>query len=120
MSRRWINSLDVEYDPLKGSILTDQASPASFVGGTRTANPGAPQKLVATATPCRFVWIGARTDDYGNPQNSQPVFIGDSSAQNLPIMQSNFEGIVIRIDDASKVYVRAVGWGEGVAYRIFA
>ena len=120
MSRRWINSLDVEYDPLKGAILTDQASPASFVGGTRTVNPGSPQKLVATATPCRFVWIGARTDDYGNAQNSYPVFVGDSAGQNIPVMPSNFEGLVIRIDDASKLYVRAVNWGEGVAYRIFA
>lgn len=120
MSRRWINSLDVEFDPVKGAILTDQASPATFVGGTRTANPGSPQKIVATATPCRFVWIGARVDDYGNPQNSQPVFVGDNTGQNIPVMPANFEGMVIRIDDASKIYVRAVGWGEGVTYRIFA
>jgi len=120
MSRRWINSLDVEYDPVKGSILTDQASPATFVGGTRTANSGSPQKIVATATPCRFVWIGARVDDYGNPLNSQPVFVGDSAGQNIPVMLANYEGLVIRIDDASKLYVRAVNWGEGVAYRIFA
>jgi hypothetical protein len=120
MSRRWLNSLDVEYDPIKGAILTDQASPSTLVGGTRTANPGTPQKLVATATPCRFVWIGARVDDYGNPLNYYPVFIGDSAGQNLPVMPSNYEGLILRIDDASKLYVRTVNSGEGVAYRIFA
>ena len=120
MSRRWINSLDVEYDPLKGSILTDQASPSNFVGGTRTANPGAPQRIVTTPTPCRFVWVAARVDDYGNPMNVYPVFVGDSAGQNVPVMQANYEGLVIRIDDASKLYVRAVNWGDGVVYRIFA
>jgi len=49
MARRWINSLDVEFDSLKGTILTDQASPASLVGGTKTVSPAAtPQPLVAT------------------------------------------------------------------------
>jgi len=35
-------------------------------------------------------------------------------------MPSNFEGLIIRIDDAGKVYVRVAGSGNGVAYRIFA
>ena len=59
MARRWINSLDVEFAPLTGAIRTDSGSPTSWVGGSRTASVGSPQPLVAQATPCRFVWIGA-------------------------------------------------------------
>lgn len=121
MSRRWINSLDVEYDPVKGAILTDQASPATFVGGTKiVASAATPQALVATSTPCRFVWVAARIDNYGNPQNYYPCFIGDAASQNIPVMPSNYEGLVLRVDDASKVFVRVVSGGNGVAYRIFA
>ena len=121
MSRRWINSLDVEYDPLKGSILTDQASPSTLSGGTKTvASSATPQPLVATPTPCRFVWVAARMDNYGNPQNTYPCFIGDAASQNITVMPSNYEGLVIRVDDASKVYVRVASGGSGVVYRIFA
>lgn len=119
MAKRRINSMDVEVSP-SGAPLFDIAGCTTFVGGTRTANPGAPKKIVATATPCRFVWVAARMDDNGNPQNYYPVFIGDSAGQNIPVMPANYEGLVLRIDDASKVYVRAVNWGEGVVYRVFA
>lgn len=121
MSRRWINSVDVEVDPVKGSILTDQSSPATFIGGTRTVPASAtPQPLVATPTPCRFVWIGARVDNFGNPQNQYPCFVGDAAGQNIPVMPSNYEGLVIRVDDAAKVFVRVVTNNSGVVYRIFA
>ena len=121
MARRWIGSIDVEYDAGKGLILTGQASPTSLVGGTKTVSSAAtPQPLVATPTPCCFVWIGARVDNSGNPQNIQPVFIGDAANQNIALMPANYEGFVIRIDDASKLYLRVVTANEGVFYRIFA
>lgn len=121
MSRRWINSVDVEFDAVKGSILTDQASPASLAGGTKTVAAAAvPEALVAAATPCRFVWIGARVDGGGNPLNSAPCFIGDAVSQNIPVMPSNYEGLVIRIDDAAKLFVRVAANANGVTYRIFA
>src|SRR5690606_28839841 len=102
-------------------ILTDQASPGTFIGGTKTVPlPSTPQPLVATPTPCRFVWIGARVDNVGNPQNYYPCFIGDATSQNIPVMPSNFEGLVIRVDDAAKVFVRVVSSNNGVVYRIFA
>jgi hypothetical protein len=66
------------------------------------------------------VWIGARVNDDGYPQNLRPVFIGDAASQNVPIIPANYEGMVIRIDDASKLYLRVVNANEGVAYRIFA
>jgi len=120
MAKRWINSMDVEVSP-GGAPLIDIAGCTAFAGGTKTVPSAAtPQPLVATSMPCRFVWVGARVDNYGNPQNYYPCFIGDSIGQNIPIMPSNYEGLVIRIDDASKVYVRVVSGGNGVAYRIFA
>jgi len=120
MTKRWINSMDVEVGE-NGAPLFDVAGCASFAGGTKTvASTSTPEPLVATSTPCRFVWIGARVDSGGNPVNTKPCFVGDSASQNIPILPSNFEGVVIRIDDASKVYVKVGVNGQGVAYRIFA
>ena len=120
MAKRWINSMDMEVSP-SGALLFDVAGCSSFIGGTKTvASAETPQPLVATSTPCRFVWVGARVDNYGYPVDSYPCFIGDSAGQNIPVMPSNYEGLVIRIDDASKVYVRVVSGGTGVVYRIFA
>ena len=120
MAKRWINSMDVEVSP-SGSPLFDIAGCTAFAGGTKTVPSSAtPQPLVATATPCRFVWVGARVDNYGNPLNSYPCFIGDAAGQNIPVMPSNYEGLVIRIDDASKVYLKVVVNNQGVVYRIFA
>ncbi|MFB3894545.1 MAG: hypothetical protein ACE15C_21290 [Phycisphaerae bacterium] len=120
MAKRWIHSLDVEVSP-SGSPLFDIAGCTAFAGGTKTVpQASTPQPLVATSVPCRFVWVGARVDGSGNPQNSVPCFIGDSANQNIPVMPSNYEGLVIRIDDASKVYVKVGVNGQGVVYRVFA
>jgi len=35
-------------------------------------------------------------------------------------MPSNYEGVVIRIDDPSKVYVKVGINNQGVVYRVFA
>lgn len=120
MARRWINSMDVEVSD-SGAPLFDVAGCSSFVGGTKTvASTATPEKLVATATPCRFVWVGARVDAVGNPLNTRPCFVGDAAIQNVPVMPSNYEGVVIRIDDASKLYVKVGIANQGVVYRIFA
>lgn len=120
MARRWLNSIDVEVSP-NGAPLFDVAGCTSFIGGTKTVpSAGTPQALVASSTPCRFVWIGARVDNNGNPQNTAPCFIGDSANQNISILPSNYEGVMIRIDDAVKVFVRVVVNNQGVVYRVFA
>ena len=120
MAKRWINSMDVEVSP-GGSPLFDIAGCSAFAGGTKIVpSAGTPQPLVATSTPCRFIWVGARVDVYGNPQNTYPCFIGDSAGQNIPVFPSNYEGLVIRVDDANKVYVKVTVGNQGVAYRIFA
>lgn len=120
MAKRWINSLDVEVSE-SGAPLFGVAGCSSFAGGTKTiASAATPEKLVATSTPCRFVWIGAPCDADGAAVNTKPIFLGDADNQNIPVMTANFEGLVLRIDDAWKLYVKAGADNEGVAYRIFA
>jgi len=119
MTRKWINSADVEVSAA-GAVLTDAAGCSSMVGGTKiVALAATPEKLVANPTPCRRVRIMSRVDANGLPLNTKPCFVGDSAGQNIPVMVSNYEGVIVPIDDASKVYVKAGANGEGVNYRIF-
>jgi len=127
MSRRWVQSASVEINDQTGALLVEEAGgggaspPTSLTGGTKTvAAATTPEKLVAAATPCQFVWLGARVDASGNAVNTKPVFLGDNANQNIPLLSSNFEGMVIQIDDASKLYVKVGVNGEGLVYRIFA
>jgi hypothetical protein len=133
MARKWINSATVEIGDdgsllvslgnLGGSIPLATVSRASgFAGGTRTiATSEAANltgKLVANSTPCRAVWIGARMANDGSAVNTSAVFIGDVGGQTMGLAKDDFKGFLIPIDDASKVYIKAVTSGEGVAYRI--
>ena len=120
MAKQWINSMDVEVGT-NGAIMCNVAGCSSLTGGTRTVlSVATPQPLMPESAPCQFVWIGARVDSNGNSQNTKPCFIGDSTNQNIPIMPSNYEGVVIRIDDASKVFVKVGVDNQGVVYRVFA
>ena len=94
------------------------APAAGFAGSVKTATTSG-DFLVAVSTPCRWVWLGPRVDSSGNPQNTKPVFVGDGSNQNIPVMPSNFEGVVLEVDDAAKVKIKPGVNGEGVQYRIF-
>jgi hypothetical protein len=124
MTRRWLNSADVEINQATGAILVESDSnepPTSMVGGTKTVTPAiTAQALVATSTPCRCVWIGPLCNTDGVGTNTKPVFLGNSVNQNMPLLPSSITGVVISIDDASKIYVKVGIAGEGVAYRIFA
>jgi hypothetical protein len=127
MTRRWLQSADVDIDPATGALLVrgelggGASSPSSLAGGTKTvASAGTPESLVATSTPCRCVWIGPVCDGEGVGTNTKPVFLGDSASQNMPLVPSSISGLVLSIDDASKVFVKVGVGGEGVAYRIFA
>jgi hypothetical protein len=46
-------------------------------------------------------------------------FVGDFSEQNIPVLMTNYEGIILAIDDANKVYVKVSANSESVNYRIF-
>ena len=127
MTRRWLQSADIEIDPTTGALLvrgdsgTTTAPPSSLVGGTKTvAAAGTPEPLAGTSTPCRCVWIGPLCNADGVGTNTKPVFLGDSNNQNMPLLPSSVSGVVLSIDDANKVYVKVGANGEGVAYRIFA
>ena len=93
MTRRWLGSADVEVNEATGAILvqgdasTTTAPPSSMVGGTKTvALASTPQALVATPTPCRCVWIGPLCNADGVGTNTKPVFLGDSTNQNMPLL----------------------------------
>lgn len=130
MVRRWIGSADVEVNEAGslsvsiagGEVLSVRVVPPStLAGGTKTcANAATAEKLVATATPCRAVWVGPRITSAGAAQNTKPVFLGDAAGQNIPVMPTSYEGLTLLVDDASKVYVKVGTNGEGVAYRVFA
>ena len=127
MTRRWLNSADVEVDETTGALLvrgdssTTTAPPGSLAGGTKTvALAGTPEPLVAMSAPCRCVWIGPPCDADGLAINTKPVFLGDSDNQNMPLLPGSVSGVVLSIDDASKIYIKVGIDGESVAYRIFA
>lgn len=126
MTRRWLQSADVDVDETTGAILvrgdssTTTAPPSSMAGGTKTvAAANTPEPLVAASTPCRCVWIGPLCNADGVGTNTKPVFLGDSVSQNMPLLPNSVSGVVLSIDDASKVYVKVGVNGEGVAYRVF-
>lgn len=127
MTRRWLGSADVEIDEVTGALAVQgdvsatTAPPSSLVGGTKTVTSAATaQALVATSTPCRCVWIGPLCNTDGVGTNTKPVFLGNSVNQNMPLLPSSISGVVISIDDASKIFVKVGVNSEGVAYRIFA
>ena len=109
------------FDSGNGALLTEPISPGTLAGGTKTvASASTAQALVASPTPCRLVWIGARCDATGAGLNTAPVFIGDSAGQNVPITPDNITGSWFPVKDASLLFVKVGANGEGVAYRIYA
>ena len=123
MAKRWLHATDVMVDDETGALLVaaDLQPATEITTGTKTvASAATPEPLVATATPCRFVWIGARIDSLGNALNTRPVFIGGAGSQVIPVMPNDVEGMVIHIDDASKLRVKVGINGQGVSYAIFA
>ena len=117
--KQWIKSATIAVDPDDGAQLVDITAPSIFTGGSKApAQASVAEPLVSESTPCRFVWVAAPIDNDGNATNTKPVFLGDSETQNMPLLKGNYRGVVIRIDDASKIHVRSVVAGEGVVYRI--
>ncbi len=127
MTRRWLQSADVDVDESTGAILVrgdssiTTAPPSTLAGGTKiVASAATAEPLVCESTPCRCVWIGPLCDDDGVGTNTKPVFLGDSDNQNMPLLPHSVSGLVLAIDDAGKVFLKVGADGEGVAYRVFA
>jgi hypothetical protein len=98
-------------------ITANLKIPTVMTCGVKTVAAAAtPEQLVAVATPCKYVVISARR----LTPNTGDAFIGTAATQNLFIDKANFEGRVIPIDDASKLYIKVGVNGEGVNYSIFA
>jgi len=117
-----INPATTENISALSDAVTAALAPATtFAGGTKTVTLATtPEALVADSTPCKRVWIGPRVNADGVPQNTKPVFIGDTTGQNVPITVANLEGMVFSIDNAAKLFVKVGVDGEGVEYRILA
>jgi len=96
--------------------------PASAIvcGTLAVADAGTPEPLVEEPTPCKRVWIGAPCDALGAAENTRPAFIGGEAAQTIPLVPSNYEGFVIDIDDAAKLFVKVGVDGQSVRYAILA
>jgi len=123
MAKRWLHATDVMVDDETGALLVAaDLRPASEIttGEKIVASAATPEPLVAASTPCRAVWLGARVSTTGAAQNTKPVFIGGAGGQHIPVMPNNPEGLVIAIDDASKLQVKVGTGGEGVAYAVLA
>ena len=117
--KQWIKTATIAVDPDDGAQLVDITAPSIFTGGSKVlAQAGVAEPLVSEPTPCRFVWLAAPVNDNGHATNTKPVFLGDSGDQNMPLLKNNYRGVVVRIDDASKIHVRSVVASEGVVYRI--
>jgi hypothetical protein len=142
MSRRWLQSADVEIDDNSGAILVGVSGlqfvqgnnallvqgevvstpkpPTSLSGGVKTTSSNNLEPLVDNSSPCQFVWIGARVNNDGSPQNNGLCWVGGSSNQSIPILPNDFHGIMIPVDDASKISVYTLNMYEGVAFQIFS
>lgn len=103
-------------------MLSEPKGSGKITSGTKTVTAAAtPEPLVSTSTPCRGVLLAARTtQNTGAAANTNPVFVGNSAAQTMPILVASVQPpVYMAVDDAAKVYVRAITNGDGVEYIIF-
>jgi len=98
---------------------TDERYSTIICGVKTVSNPSTPEKLVASSTPCKAVWVGARCNENGVALNTKPCFLGGSSAQYITLRTDNFEGFTFKVSDATNIYVKVGASGEGVFYAIF-
>jgi hypothetical protein len=103
-------------------MTTEPQGAGKLTCGTKTVAASAtPEALVASSTPCRGVLLAGRTTQAsGAAANANPVFWGSSLAQTMPILASDQKGVYIAIDDAAKIFLRALTNGDGVEYVIFS
>lgn len=95
------------------------------VQGAKVLSGTAAEALVASATPCNGIWIGAPTAAHTQGANSGTVMVGfaaGAAGANLaggrPLTNDNYDGFLLLVDDASKVYIEGAS-GDGVEYQIY-
>lgn len=88
--------------------------------GTKVVAAAAtPEKLVATSSQCRGVWVGSPVTSDGAAVNTKVALLGDSNNQVIPLLIDNFSGVFLRVSDPSTVYVKVGANGESVSYCVF-
>lgn len=92
----------------------------NFAGGNKVVALAITPEVLTTPGSCNHVWIGAPVSATETPLNTEVVFIGDSSEQNIPILPDDYEGITIAIDNTDDIYVKVSVNGESVNYRVFS
>jgi hypothetical protein len=96
------------------------AASGMICGARAISSTSAPEPLVSAVTPCKFVWLGAPVDiSTDMALNTRCILIGTAAAQTIPLMPSNFEGHLLRLADASMLYLLGSVAGESVRFAIF-
>lgn len=103
-------------------VATTFGSPTQ---GSLVLSGTAAEQLVGTSTPCNGVWIGAPTAAHTQGANTGTIMVGftaGAAGANLeggrPLANDNYDGFLILIDDASKIYIEGAS-GDGVEYQIY-
>ena len=80
-------------------------------------------QLTATATQCEFVWISAPSANHTAGANTSNILIGtdatDQKTGGVTLVNTDYDGIVFPITDASLIYLDGFTSGDGVEYIIF-
>lgn len=110
--------------PTSGAIRVDGAAVTvkNIGGGERLVGSGTVQ-LTATKTPCTRVWIGAPTSNHRvGAQNTGNILVGGNATSNIEggiaLVNTNYTGFYIDIDDASKVYLTGFNAGDVVEFLV--
>ena len=106
--------------PSNLGVIQQLATPSSMVAGTATlAAADTAQRLVA-ATPCKCVWLGPFLTNDGAVSNVNTIFVGDASNQVICLIPTDAQGVLIVIDDVSKIYWRSHTDTDELNYIIFS
>jgi len=105
----------VDQEILK--VLIDFLPPSSVLGDGRkiVTTAGTAEKLVSTATSCKWVIIVAEEDNTGTIViGSSTVVAAKATRRGVPLNAG--DSIMILIDDLSKIYIDSTVSGEGVTF----
>ena len=80
-----------------------------------------PEKLVASSTPCRRVWVGAPVLDDGTAMNTKVVRVSKNgtAGDGKPVLPDDHKGYYIPIDNAYDLTVRVGVNGERIAFIVY-
>lgn len=76
----------------------------------------------ATSVPCSAVWVGAPTAAHeAGAANTATILVGNSAVSNVeggrPILIDDYKGVLILVDDLSKLYATGTEAGDVLEYQ---